>query len=152
MNCAESDVVRVFDDKLHLTTEEVFKILKQADLEKYGFEKTVEVSTVTDENGKITKKKTIYYKVTDDCSRTMFWESVLKQRLPRKMIGSKIFTTVQKEVESRIAGRQTKSCMVMLEVHPNKCLAKTPGIGMSKRGIWCVGCVACVGVRMNYDD
>ena len=68
-------MVRVFDDKLRLTDEEMAEYLKQADLERYGFMKTDEFSTETDENGKTTKKKTIYYKVTDDCSRVAFWES-----------------------------------------------------------------------------
>ena len=52
--------------------------LKKADLERFGFTKTVEVSTETDENGRTTRKRTIYYKVTDNCSRVMFWEGILE--------------------------------------------------------------------------
>ena len=133
---AESDVVRVFDHKLRLTNEEMEEYLRQANLERYGFTKTVEVSTVTDENGKTTKKTTIYYKVTDDCSRVAFWESVLEQRMPEKLQASKLSSTTVKEVQSRIAGRQTKNCMVMLEIHPNRCLKKSGADNkMSKRGI-----------------
>lgn len=54
----------------------MFAYLEKADLEKYGFVKTTEVSTETDEHGKKKTKKTIYYKVTDDCSKVKFWESV----------------------------------------------------------------------------
>ena len=90
MHGAETDVIRVFDDKLRLTNDEMEEYLKEADLERFGFTKTVEVSTETDENGKTTKKKTIYYKVTDDCSKVMFWESVLEQRLPEKLHASKL--------------------------------------------------------------
>jgi hypothetical protein len=154
---AETDVIRVFDDKLHLTEKKMQDYLKQADLEKYGFEKTVEVSTETDENGKTKKKKTIYYKVTDDCSRVMFWEGVLEKRLPEELKNSKILSTTQKEVQSRIANRKTKSCTVMLEIHPNKCLVKTPDNGVSKRafgqrkdGNWCWDCNWCSGVAIAY--
>ena len=98
MRGAESDVVRVFDDKLRLTDEEMAEYLKQADLERYGFTKTVQSSIETDENGKTTKKKTIYYKVTDDCSRVAFWESVLEQRMPEELQASKLSSTIVKEV------------------------------------------------------
>jgi hypothetical protein len=57
VHSAETDVIRVFDDKLHLTEKKMQDYLKQAGLEKYGFEKTVEVSTETDENGKTKKRK-----------------------------------------------------------------------------------------------
>jgi hypothetical protein len=143
---AESDVVRVFDDKLRLTDKEMQDYLKQADLERYGFEKTVETSTETDENGKITKKKTIYYKVTDDCNRVMFWEGVLEQRMPEKLQASKLSSATVKEVQRRVVGRKTKSCTVMLEIHSNRCLNKTPDNGVSKRGArrgcgwWCLFC------------
>ncbi len=73
MRCAESDMVRVFDDKLDLTDTEMQRYLKQADLESYGFEKTVETSTVTDEYGKKVTKQTIYYKVVDYCSNVKKW-------------------------------------------------------------------------------
>ena len=156
MHGAESDVVRVFDDKLRLTDEEMAEYLKQADLERYGFTKTVEVSTETDENGKTTRKKTIYYKVTDDCSRVAFWESVLEQRMPEKLQASKLSSSTVKEVQSRIAGRQTKSCMVMLEIHPNRCLKKSRAEnGVSKRGtargcsIWCR---FCWSASIQYND
>ena len=129
-------MVRVFDDKLRLTDEEMAEYLKQADLERYGFTKTVEFSTETDENGKTTKKKTIYYKVTDDCSRVAFWESVLEQRMPEKLQASKLSSITVKEVQRRIAGRQTKKCTVGLEIHPNRCLKKSKADnGVSKRGV-----------------
>jgi hypothetical protein len=131
--------------------------LKQADLEKYGFEKTVEVSTETDENGKTTTKKTIYYKVTDDCSKVMFWEGVLEQRMPKELKNTKVLSTSVKEVQSRITGRKTKSCTVMLEIHPNKCLLKTPNSDVSKRAAgvkrgcsW--GCSWCLGVAIGYNN
>ena len=131
---AENDVVRVFDPNLRMTKEEMQEYLKQADLERYGFMKTVEKTTTTDENGKVTVKKTIYYKVTDHCSRVMFWESVLEQRMPKKLPGSKIFSTVGKEVRSRIDGRKTKRCTVGLEIHPREGFKKIVDSGMSKRG------------------
>ena len=150
----ESDVVRVFDDKLRLTDKEMQDYLKQADLERYGFEKTVETSTETDENGKITKKKTIYYKVTDDCNRVKFWERILEQRLPEKLQSSKLSSATVKEVQRRIAGRKTKSCTVMLEIHSNRCLKKIPDNGVSKRGArgcsW--GCLFCWAASIQYDN
>ncbi|CAB4043360.1 Hypothetical predicted protein, partial [Paramuricea clavata] len=109
--------------------KEMQDYLEQADLEKYGFTKTVEVSTETDENGKTTTKKTIYYKVTGDCSRVMFWEGVLEKRMPEELQASKLSSTSVKEVKSRIAGRKTKSCMIILEIHPNRCLKKMSGNG-----------------------
>ena len=148
-------MVRVFDDKLRLTDEEMAEYLKQADLERYGFTKTVESSTETDENGKTTKKKTIYYKVTDDCSRVAFWESVLEQRMPEELQASKLSSTTVKEVQRRIAGRQTKKCTVGLEVHHNRCLKKSKADnGVSKRGVrgcnW--SCRFCWGASIQYDD
>ncbi len=134
---AEDDVVRVLYEKLHITSKEMQDYLKQANLEKYGFEKNVEISTKTGKNGKTTKK-TIYYLVTDDCSRVMFWEGVLEQRLPKKL---KVSTTV-KEVQSRITGRKTKSCTVGLEIHTNRFSDKTVGNGESKRTASGHGCNA----------
>ncbi|XP_028402185.1 uncharacterized protein LOC114525161 isoform X2 [Dendronephthya gigantea] len=81
----ESDVLRVFDENLKLTEKEMEEYMKQADLEKHGFKRNEETTTETDENGETRKKRTIYYKVTDDCSRVMFWEGVLEQRLPEKL-------------------------------------------------------------------
>ena len=151
MYCGETDVVRIFDDQLHLTRKEMLDYLKQADLEKYGFEKTVEVCTVTDENGKTTKKTTIYYKVTDDCSRVAFWERVLEQRLPKELKASKLSSTTVKEVKSRIAGRRAKSCTVGLEVHPNRCLRKNSNNGVSKRGAaGCKWCLICFNASIQY--
>jgi uncharacterized protein YehS (DUF1456 family) len=62
----ETDVVRVFDENVKLTEEKMRGYLKEADLEWEGFVKTVEVSTETDENGRIIRKRTIYYRKTDD--------------------------------------------------------------------------------------
>ena len=148
-------MIRVFDDKLRLTGEEMAEYLKQADLERYGFTKTVEFSTETDENGKTTKKKTIYYKVADNCSRVAFWESVLEQRLPEKLQASKLSSTIVKEVQKRIAGRQTKSCVVMLEIHPNRCLADRADNRMSKRAVskkLCFLHSICLASSIQYDD
>jgi hypothetical protein len=151
---AESDVIRVFDDKLRLTDEEMQGYLKQADLERYGFKKTVENGKTTDENGKTTTKKTIYYMVTDDCSKITFWEGILEQRLPKKLMNSQIFSTTVKEVESRISGRKTKSCTVGLEIHPGRCSKKALDNGVSKRtaskGCWV--CIGCSSATIVYDD
>ena len=154
---AESDVVRIFDDKVSLTNEKMEEYLKKADLERYGFTKTVEVSTVTDENGKTTKKTTIYYKVTDDCSRVMFWESVLEQRMPEELQASKLSLTTVKEVNRRIADRQTKDCTVMLEIHPNRrCLMGSIDNGVNKRrtkrGCISWACLFCWGAAIQYKD
>ena len=149
----ESDVVRVFDDKLRLTNKDLEEYLKQADLENYGFKKSIEFSTTTDENGKTTTKKTIYYKVTCDCSKVFVWEAILEQRLPKKMKQSDIISITQKEVNKRLVGRKTKNCIVALEIHPNKCLAKKPGNSISKRAAgWCGVCGTCSAVTINYDD
>ena len=155
---AESDVVRIFDDKVRLTNEKMEEYLKQDDLERFGFTKTVEVSTETDENGKTTKKTTIYYKVTDDCSKVAFWESVLEQRMPEELQASKLSSATVKEVQRRISGRQTKSCMVMLEIHPNRCVKKgSVDNGVSKRGTarnicMRIFCSFCWAASIQYDN
>ncbi|XP_028402183.1 uncharacterized protein LOC114525161 isoform X1 [Dendronephthya gigantea] len=117
---AESDVPRVFDENLQLTEEEMEEYMKQVDLEKYGFKRTEETTIETDENGEKRTKRTIYYKVTDDCSRAMFWEGVLEQRLPEKLKNLRILSTTVREVQNRIAGRKTKQCTVGLEIHPDR--------------------------------
>ena len=151
MRCAESDVVRIFDDKLSLSQGEMEYYLRQANLERNGFTKTTETCTETDENGKTTKKTTIYYKVTDDCSQVMFWESVLEQRLPEELKVSKLSSTTVKEVNSRIAGRRTKSCTVGLEIHQNRCLRKSSNNGVSKRGARkCSWCLLCFNASIQY--
>ena len=157
MHCAESDIVRVFDDKLDLTDKEMQRYLKQADLESYGFEKTVETSTVTDEYGKKVTKKTIYYKVVVDCLNVKKWVRVLEQRLPGKLKTMDIFSKTVKEVQSRIAGRKTKRCAVILEVHPGQCRKKSKGKNVSKRAVrgcgwWskCCGCRICSSASIVY--
>jgi hypothetical protein len=152
----ETDVVRVFDENVKLTEEKMRGYLKEADLEGQRFVKTVEVSTETDENGRIIRKRTIYYRKTDDCSRVMFWESVLEQRLPKGLRNSKLASTTVKEVQSRIAGRKTKSCTVGLEIHPGRCINEIPGgNSVSKRRVarrcswWCFFCRSATVV---YDD
>ena len=154
MHGAETDVVRIFDDKLKISDKEMQDYLEQANLEKYGFKKTVEETTETDENGKITKKKTIHYKVTDDCSRVMFWEGVLEQRLPELLKASKLSKTTVKEVQSRITGRKTKSCTVGLEIHPNRCLKNRASDGKRKRSAghcnWF--CLFCWASSIRYAD
>lgn len=105
--------------------------MKKANLEKYGFKKSVEVSTTSDENGKTTTKKTILYSVTDDCSKVVFWESILEQRLPALLLGSNITRTSTKEVQSRIARCRTQFSKFELEIHP-KMVGKQSD--MTKRG------------------
>ena len=151
----ETDVVRVFDENLRLTEEQMTEALKEADLESQGFIKTTEVSIETDENGETRKKRTIYYKKTDDCSRVMFWESVLEQRLPKALRNSRLAATSVKEVQSRIANRKTKRCTVGLEIHPGKCLNEIPGNnGGGKRRVarGCEGfCLICFSSSIVYD-
>ena len=132
----------------------MFQYLKQADLKKYGFKKTVEVSTETDENGKQTTKTTIYYLVTDDCSRVRFWERVLEQRLPKELKSSKLASTIVKEMESRTTGRKTKSCTVGLEIHPNRCSRKSTDNKKSKRSTAriCILCRFCFKGSVSYAD
>ena len=128
----------------------MFEYLKQANLEKHGFVKTTEVSTETDENGKKTTKTSIHYKVTDDCSKVMYWESILSKRLPKKFTNPKIILDTVKEVESRI----TKSCTVILEVHPKSYKAHTAKNDVSKREArcrWpCWICRICFSARIAY--
>ncbi|XP_028402225.1 uncharacterized protein LOC114525204 [Dendronephthya gigantea] len=137
---AESDVLRVFDENLQLTEEEMEEYMKQADLEKYGFKRTEETTFETDENGEKRKRRTIYYKVTDDCSRVMFWEGILEQRLPEKLKSLRILSTTVKEIQNRIAGRKTKECTVGLEIHLDR-RRKSSG---SKRSI--AGGRGCIGI------
>ena len=151
MHGAESDVVRVFDDKLRLSNEQMQYYLKKADLERFGFTRTVEVSTETDENGRTTRKRTIYYKVTDDCSRVMFWEGVLEQRMPKELQASKLSQTTVKEVQSRFADRDTKQCTVGLEIHPDRCLTKSDNQVVSKRvARGCSWCALCWSAAILY--
>ena len=156
---SENDVVRLFNPKLDLSEKELTKILKEAKLEEAGFKRTVESSTVTDENGKKTEKKTIYYMVKDDCTKVGFWEGVLEQRLPDDFLSSKIGSTLVREIESRIQGRSAKYCMIGLEIHVNRCLpdSEDPSY-LSKRraGCWlwancpCNGCRGCSTVKIMY--
>jgi hypothetical protein len=85
----------------------------------------------------------------------MFWEGVLEKRMPEELQASKLSSTTVKEVKSRIAGRKTKSCTVMLEIHPNRCLKKMSGNGVSKRAATrgCNGgCGICWGASIRYAD
>ena len=145
---AESDVVRVFDEKLRLTEKELEDYMKQANLEKYGFTRTEETTIETDENGERRTKRTIYYKVTDDCSRVTFWERVLEQRLPEKLKRSKIFSTTVKEVQDRISGKKTKECTVGLEIHPNQCHRSSGSKRRVARG--CGFCFICSSAAIVY--
>ena len=139
--CEETDDVPVFDDDMDLTGEELLEYMKNAELEKYGFERTVEISTGTDENGKKISKRIIYYKRTDYCSKMMVWESILEQRLPEKLRNSKIFSTTMKEVESRIAGGETKKkCAIIVEINPMGLLNTSDVNSVSKRGCWLWWC------------
>ena len=133
----------------------MLEYLEQANLEKYGFVKTNEVSTETDENGKKTTRTTIYYKVNDDCSKVMYWESILAKRLPKKFASPKIFLDTVKEIESRIMGRKTKSCTFILEVHTKPCLVERPENGVSKRELrrgcgFCIG--SCSSGKIEFED
>ena len=156
---SENDVVRLFNPKLDLSEKELTKILKEAKLEEAGFKRTVESSTVTDENGKKTEKKTIYYMVKDHCTKVGFWEGVLEQRLPDDFLSSKIGSTLVREIESRIQGRSPKYCMIGLEIHVNRCLpdSENPGYQSKRRagcGWWsdcrCQGCTNCNAVKIVY--
>ena len=136
-------MLRVFDEKLRLTEKEMEDYMKQANLEKYGFKRTEETTTETDENGEKRTKRTIYYKVTDDCSRVMFWEGVLEQRLPERLGSSKIFSTTVKEVRDRISGRKTKECTVGLEIHPDRWLKSSKSKRrLAKSSSWCGVCLS----------
>ncbi|XP_028402083.1 uncharacterized protein LOC114525074 [Dendronephthya gigantea] len=117
VNGGESEVIRVFDKHRNMCNEEMLRYLKKAELERLGFKKTVEVATETDENGKKTNKTTIYYLVTDHCSRARFWEGVLEHHLPEEFRSLKLTSKIMKEIESRIKGRKTKSCTLGLEIH-----------------------------------
>ena len=157
---AETDVVRIFDDKLQLTDKEMFQYIKEADLENYGFTKTVEDSTETDENGRKTTKKTIYFRVTDDFSRVEHWEKVLEKRMPKEIRNSKIFSITVKEIRERIVARKTKSCTVGLEIHPHRCDQKRAKGNVSKRaagkrcGWWsrCCLCSLCSRASIVFDN
>lgn len=146
VRCEGTDDVPVLDDNIDLTEEELVEYMTEADLEKHGFERTAEISTGTDENGKKTSKRTVYYKRTDDCSRMMVWESILEQRLPEKLRNSKIFSTTVKEIESRIAGRKTRRCTIIVELRPIGLVNSSDVNSVSKRGYpkgcflwWCNG-------------
>ena len=154
--------MRVFDENLQISEQEMKNYLKEAQLEKYGFVRSEEKSTETDEDGKKINKKTIYYTATDDCSKVMFWESILEQRLPEKLRRANIFSKTVKEVEKRIKERKTEACKVGLEIHVNEdqCLAdmSTKKSGKSKRSLrrgccnWWNCCHSCSRVAVIYAD
>ncbi|XP_028402228.1 uncharacterized protein LOC114525207 [Dendronephthya gigantea] len=147
----ESDVLRVFDENLRLTEKEMEEYMKQADLEKYGFKRTEETTIETDENGEKRQKRTIYYRVTDDCSRVMFWEGILEQRLPEKLKNLRILSTTVKEIQNRISDRKTKECTVGLEIHPDRCLKSSGSKRRVARG--CTGwCLFCWNAAIVYDN
>ncbi|XP_028402204.1 uncharacterized protein LOC114525180 [Dendronephthya gigantea] len=148
----ESDVLRVFDENIKLTEKEMEEYMKQADLEKYGFKRTEETTFETDENGEKKKRRTIYYKVTDDCSRAMFWEGVLEQRLPEKLKNLKIFSTTVKEIQNRIAGRKTKECTVGLEIHPDRCQKSSGSKRRVARGCTADWCFICWSAAIVYGN
>ena len=148
-------MIRVFDENLKLTEKQMEKYLEEADLESQGFKRTEEVSTETDENGRKRTKRTIYYRVTDDCSRVKFWEGILEQRLPKPLRNPRLTSTMVKEVQRRIADRKTKRCTVGLEIHPDRFLDEIPGNtdGVSKRRVqkgssWCGICIKC---KVEYE-
>lgn len=116
--------------------------LKNANLQEYGFVKTEELTTVKDENGKTTMKKTILYSVTDECSSVEYWEGLLERHFPDKLISSKMASDVVKGVQSRIQGRSTKYCVFGLEVHrkinPETQLRSKRAVkGASVKHWWC---------------
>ena len=144
-------MVRVFNRKSHVVNKEILEYLEQVDLEKYGFKKTVEVTSETVKNGKKTTKRMIHYRVTDDCSRVKYWDDVLEKLMPKKWQLSEIFSTAAKEVQSRISGRKTKSCSFGLEIHTNTCSNDDKASGVSKRSVAkgkssTKGCRICIGV------
>lgn len=93
---------------------QIVEILKEVDLERFGFNKTTEIVTEKDENGKITEKKTLHYKVTDDCSKIKYWKSILEERMPK---GWKKWSGIT-VVNRRIVGGKTNQCEFGLEFHP----------------------------------
>ena len=130
-------------------------ILKKADLERFGFKKTVEISRETDENGKTTEKKTIHYKVTDQCTKVEYWEEILAKRLPKGWKKWSLKTV--KEVKRRIAGRKTKQCTFGLEIHPNRGCPQPDQSNKKKRalgrcGPWshCCRCYYCSASSIRY--
>ena len=147
-------MIRVFDENLKLTEKQMEKYLKEADLESQGFKRTEEVSTETDENGRKRTKRTIYYRVTDNCSRVKFWEGILEQRLPKPLRNPRLTSTMVKEVQRRIADRKTKRCTVGLEIHPNKCSHEIPsnnGVGKRRMRRGCNRCFLCFNSKVEYD-
>ena len=121
------------------------KILKDANLEKFGFKKHVESTIETDENGEMRLKKTITYMATDHCSKAAYWERLLEERLPADFSASKLGTTFVREIQSRIKGRETKYCKIGLEVHLNRCRSDTTVASRrEKRGAAPCGiCIFC---------
>ena len=153
--------MRIFDENLHMTEQEMKQYLKKAQLEKYGFVRSEENSTEIDEDGKKIEKKTIHYMATGDCSRVPILERILEQRLPEKMRRADIFSKTVKEVQRRINGRKTEACKVGLELHvgPNRCLDKTANNnGKSKRSLrrgccnWFNCCDVCFEAAIIYAD
>ena len=59
------------------------------------------------------------------CSGKVFWSTELQ--------ASKLSQITVKEVQNRIAGRDTKQCTVGLEIHPNRCSKTNDNDGKSKR-------------------
>ena len=77
-------------------------------MESFGFKRTEETTTETDENGNIVRSKSINYQVTDDCTKVKYWEGILAQRLGKGW--RKRSSKMVREVKTRIAGKNTKQC------------------------------------------
>ena len=149
----ETDVIRVHADKLALTNKQIDDYLKQADLENHGFEKTEEIKYETDKDGKKTMARTVYFKVTDLCFNVGKWEAVLAQRLPKQLSPSKLSSSILDETKYRLAGRNTKSCTVVLEVHYQCSPVENSRRGLSKRAPrLCYGCIGiCWAAVITYE-
>ena len=126
--------------------------LIKADLESYGFERTVETKREIDKKGQITVKKTIHYKVIDDCSKVGKWEKILAKRLPKYW--TKWFEKTEREVKKRIAGHKPKQCEFGVEIHPQRGCGKEKSItnGGKKRvrRFTCWFCSGCSNAIIRF--
>ena len=157
----ESDVVRVFDDKLRLTKKEMEDHLKQANLERYGFNKTVEVSTETDENGKTTKKTTIYWWYVQG-----YWWLLQSGVLGKCFGATHAWRAASFKAVCNYCQRSSKAYRRspderlhgVLEIHPNQCVKKgSVDNGVSKRGTarnicMHIYCMFCWAASIQYDN
>lgn len=145
----ESDVIRVFNPNMKMTPERLKYFLDKAKLEDAGFSRSEETRYETDDKGKKNVKRTTYYMVQDDCSKSEKWMTILSERLPKQVYGPELKQKMEEEIEQRIDGRETEYCRFGLEIHLHICgenEERSPTTRVRRAMYDCDGYCACCGV------